>query len=72
MLQSEGGVSWIESIKALWIASDDPHVIDEARKAYPRYFPNVEPELIVWVSQGVEGALETVGFATHTTGKVRY
>lgn len=71
MLQSEGGLSWVESIKALWIASDDPHAIDEVRKTYPHYFPNVEPGLIVWISGGVEGALETMGVVTRTTGKVR-
>lgn len=71
MLLSEDGLNWVNSIKGLWIASDDPRAIDEVREVYPGYFPNVEPDLIVWVSEGVEGALETSGVETHSSKQVR-
>lgn len=71
MLHSKGGHAWHGTIKGIWVASDDPNVIDEVRQLYPLYFPYVEPELIFWVSDGVQGALETKGVATHSSRQVR-
>lgn len=71
MLRSEAGINWVRSIKGIWIASDDPDAVDEVREVYPRFFPNVESELIVWASAGVEGALETRRVVTHSDRQVR-
>lgn len=70
MLHSKGGHAWHRTIRGIWVASDDPYVIDEVRQIYHLYFPYVEPELIVWVSDGVQGALETTGVATHSSRQV--
>lgn len=60
----------IEDIKGIWVASDDPNVAGEIRANASKYFPNVERDSIVWVSDGVEGGPETSGVATYSTSQV--
>lgn len=48
--------SMVETIRGIWVASDDPHVVTVMRLLAPKHFPNVEQSKIVWISAGGSGA----------------
>lgn len=60
----------VSGIEAIWVASDDPAIVDEVRSLAPAYFPNVEEEAIVYVADGVAGGSNTTGVDTHTRTQV--
>lgn len=57
-------------IEGVWVASDDPTVVEELRALVPTFFPSVNSDGIVWVGGGVHGGPETTGVATHTKFQV--
>ena len=60
----------VDGIKAIWVASDDRHIVDEVRTLAPAYFPNVINESIVYVANGVKGGSNTTGVHTYTETQV--
>lgn len=58
-LRSTEGVTPVEEIEGIWVASDDSSVVDEVKEHWSKYFPNVNEDKIVWISG--DG-----GVATHT------
>lgn len=60
----------VDGIKAIWVASDDRHIVDEVRTLAPAYFPNVISEAIVYVANGVTGGSNTTGVNTYTETQV--
>ena len=60
----------VDGIKAIWVASDDPDIVDEVRTLAPAYFPNVLRDAIVYAANGVTGGPNTTGVDTVTTTQV--
>ena len=60
----------VDGIEAIWVASDDPDIVDEVRALAPAYFPNVPSEAIVYVASGVTGGSSTRGVDTITRTQV--
>lgn len=60
----------VDGIKAIWVASDDPDIVDEVHTLAPVYFPNVTSEAIVYVANGVTGGPNTRGVDTVTRSQV--
>lgn len=56
----------IEAIKGVWVASDDPSVVMELRGLVHRYFPNVDEENVVYISDGEKQGTGTTGVNTYT------
>ncbi|CAM9350478.1 unnamed protein product, partial [Laminaria digitata] len=64
--EDEYMLTGVNVIKAIWVASDDPDVVDEVRTLAPAYFPNVPSEAIVYVAFGMAGGPATRGVDTTT------
>ncbi|CAM9799642.1 unnamed protein product, partial [Laminaria digitata] len=64
--EEESSPTGVDGIKAIWVASDDPGVVDEVRTLAPSYFPNVSSEAIAYVANGVTGGANTTGVETLT------
>lgn len=60
----------IEAIKGVWVASDDPSVVMELRGLVHRYFPNVDEENVVYISDGEKQGTGTTGVNTYTDDQV--
>ena len=60
----------VDDINAIWVASDDPGIVDEVRTLAPVYFPSVPSEAIVYVASGVAGGSSTRGVDTVTRSQV--
>lgn len=68
--EEESTPTKVDGIKAIWVASDDPGIVDEVRTIAPAYFPNVSSEAIAYVSNGVTGGANTTGVETFTKKQV--
>ncbi|CAM9648443.1 unnamed protein product [Laminaria digitata] len=55
--EDEYMLTGVDVIKAIWVASDDPDIVDEVRTLAPAYFPNVPSEAIVYVAFGMAGEI---------------
>lgn len=64
-LRNTEGATPVEEIKGIWVASDDSSVLGEVQEHWSKYFPNVERDMIVWISG--DG-----GVATHTNRQVLF
>ncbi|CAN0094322.1 unnamed protein product, partial [Laminaria digitata] len=64
--EEESTPTGVDGIKAIWVASDDPGIVDEVRPLAPAYFPNVTSEAIAYVANGVTGGVNTTGVDTVT------
>lgn len=62
----------VDKIKGIWVASDDPAVLDEVRAAAPTYFPKVKSDAVIMVSSGVPGGPDAKGMQTRTEKQVRH
>ena len=40
----------VEDIRGIWVSSDDDSVLSDVKQAFAEFFPNVELERIVWIS----------------------
>lgn len=69
---SPGGLCAAD-ITGLWVASDDPTVLQDMQSLAPRYFPNVGFESIIWVSgrTAIRPKLSREPLATHSVDMVR-
>lgn len=71
LLDQEDGTSTIESIKGVWVASNDPTVVYEVRALVHYYFPNVEREHVVFAPHGMKTPPKaTAEIPTHTGRQV--
>lgn len=68
--EDENMQTGVNVIKAIWVASDDPGIVDEVRTLAPAYFPNVPSEAIVYVAFGMAGGPTTRGVDTKTRTQV--
>ncbi|CAM9367715.1 unnamed protein product, partial [Laminaria digitata] len=64
--EQESTATGVDDIKAIWVASDDPSIVDEVRTLAPTYFPHVRSEAIVYAANGVTGGPTTRGVDTVT------
>lgn len=69
-LEDGPGPVSLRDIRGIWVASDDPNVLDEVRVAAPAYFPRVGNDTVVWASGGVGNGLDRGSTATHTSNQV--
>ena len=46
---SEATVS-VDDMKGIWLSSDDDQVIFDVKESFAEFFPNVEPERVIWIS----------------------
>lgn len=68
--EQESAATGVDDIKAIWVASDDPSIVDEIRTLAPTYFPHVLSEAIVYAADGVTGGPTTRGVDTFTKTQV--
>lgn len=40
----------VNDIKGIWVSSDDKQVVSDVKESFAEFFPNVELERIVWIS----------------------
>lgn len=40
----------VEDIAGIWLSSDDDDALQEVKKLAQHYFPNVDPDKIIWIS----------------------
>ena len=40
----------VEDIRGIWVCSDDDSVLSDVKQAFAEFFPNVELERILWIS----------------------
>ena len=68
--EEESTPTGVDDIKDIWVAPDDPSIVDEVITLAPMYFPNVLSEAIVYVANGVTGGPTTRGVDTVTKTQV--
>lgn len=69
-LEGDAGRISVNRIKGIWVASDDPAVLDEVRSIAPEYFPNTNNDTIVKVSDGQSGGPGVAIMPTRTDSQV--
>lgn len=40
----------VDDIRGIWVSSDDDQVIFDVKELSAEFFPNVEPERVIWIS----------------------
>ncbi|CAM9141048.1 unnamed protein product, partial [Ascophyllum nodosum] len=57
----------VNDVRGIWVSSDDEEIVSAIKQSFVDFFPNVEPESVVWISgrafqttAASEGALPTV------------
>ena len=66
----------VNDVRGIWVSSDDEEIVSAIKQSFVDFFPNVEPESVVWISgrafqttAASEGALPTV--STVMVGEAR-
>lgn len=70
-LEGDAGRTSVELIKGIWVASDDPDVLEEVRSVAHLYFPNISNGSIAMVSDKLlreEGVAHRPTFANAQVG----
>lgn len=60
----------VDSIKGIWVASNDPSVLNKVRAIAVTYFPNVRGDTITMVSSGIPRGPHMDVVRTHTSRQV--
>lgn len=69
-VQNDTNILSVDSIKGIWVASNDPSALEEVRGMAGTYFPNVQNDTITMVSGGVPGGPGIHAVPTHTNKQV--